>query len=163
MQAASAVQVTIHRFGVWNMAIGFVSMATVSVAAAWLGTPHDELPGWSGVLLIASVLVGVLGAVGLRRRQSIILRWDTQHWYLTDPSRGASPVEVSELRVVWDLGGWMLLRLRCAAPRTALRRGWIPVQRQGIELHWHALRCAVHAQRAATITSTALDRQARHG
>ncbi len=163
MQAASAVQVTIQRFGVWNAALGLICTTTATVAVAWLLTQHDELPGWSALLLIASVLTGVLGAFDLRRCQPIVLRWDTQRWHLTDLSREESLVEISELRVVWDLGGWMLLRLRGAAPPRALRNGWIPVQRRGLESHWHALRCAVHAQGAATAVPSTLDRQAGHG
>ena len=159
MQAASAVQVTVQRFGVWNMALGLVSATVLSVAVGWLVTRHDEFPDWSGVLLMASVVVGLLGAVDLLRRQPITLRWDAQRWYVTDLSRTADDMEVSELRVALDLGGWMLLRFRCDAPRHTWRRGWIPVQRRGIESHWHALRCAVHARGATTIQPLALDRQ----
>ncbi len=148
MQAASAVQVTVQRFGVWNLALGLVSATAMSVAATWLVTRDDELPGWSGMLLTASVLIGLLGVVDLFRRQPIVLRWDTQRWHVTDPSRGASDIEVSDMAVVLDLGGWMLLRFRCDVPRRTLRRGWIPMQRSGIESHWHALRCAVYAQGA---------------
>ena len=145
MQAASAVQVTVQRFGIWNAALGLVSATALSAAVAWLVTRSDELPGWSGMLLMASVLVGVLGAVDLLRRRPIMLRWDTQRWHVSDPSRGASDVELSGLAVVLDLGGWMLLEFRCDVPQRILRRGWIPVQRRGIEPQWHALRCAVYA------------------
>ena len=164
MQAASAVQVDVQRFGVWNIALGLLSATTVSVAAAWLATRNDELPGWSGMLLVAIVLVGVvLGVADMLRRQPVALRWDGQRWHVTDRSRGADPVEVSDLRVVLDLGAWMLLRLRCDESRRALRRGWIPVQRRGIESHWHALRCALYTHGTASIRPTALDRQARRG
>ena len=163
MQTASAVQVTVQRFGVWNTVLCLISATALSVVAAWLVTRDDELPGWSGMLLTASALVGVLGGVDLLRRRPIVLRWDAQRWHVTDPCLGAGPIEVSELRVVLDLGGWMLLRFRGDAPPTALRRGWIPVQRRGIEPHWHALRCAVYAHGAAQVRPPILDRQARHG
>ena len=146
MQAASAVQVTVQRFGIWNAALGLVSATALSAAVAWLVTRSDELPGWSGMLLMASVLVGVLGAVDLLRRRPITLRWDTQRWHVTDPSRGAGDIEVTSLAVALDLGSWMLLSFRGDAPRRTLRLGWIPVQRSGIEAQWHALRCAVYAQ-----------------
>ena len=146
MQAASAVQVDVQRFGVWNTALGLLSATTLSVAAAWLATRSADLPGWSGMLMVAAVLIGLIGVVDLLRCQPVVLRWDAQRWHVTDPSRGADPVEVSELRVVLDLGGWMLLRLHSDAPRRALRRSWVPVQRRGIEPQWHALRCAVYAQ-----------------
>ncbi len=163
MQAASAVQVTVQRFGVWNTALGLVSATALSAVATWLVTRHDELPGWSGVLLMASVLVGVLGAVDLLRRWPIRLLWDTQRWQVTDPGLGTGSIDVCELRVVLDLGGWMLLKFRCDAPRRTLRRGWIPVQRRGLESHWHALRCAVYAHAAASVRPPTPDRQAQLG
>ena len=163
MQAASAVQVTVQRFGVWNTALGLLSATALSVVATWLVTRNDELPGWSGMLLTASVLVEVLGAVDLLRRRPIVLRWDTQRWQVTAQGLGAGPIDVAELRVVLDLGGWMLLRLCGAAPLRALRNDWIPVQRRGLESHWHALRCAVHARGAATAMPSTPDRQAGHG
>ena len=163
MQAASAVQVTIHRFGVWNMALGLVSATALSVAVAWLLTRSDELPGWSVMLLMASVLVGVLGAVDLLRRRPITLRWDTQRWHVIDPRRGGSDIEVTDLAVALDLGGWMLLEFCCDGPRRRLRRCWIPVQRRGIEPQWHALRCAVYAHGPRSIRPYPVDGQGHRG
>jgi len=163
MQAASPVRVVVQRFGRWNMAIGLVSVLTVSVVAAWLNARNEEVPGWSGMLLIAAVLVGMLGVIDLLRRRPIALRWDAQRWHVTDPSRVAGEIEVSELRVVLDLGDWMLLKFRADVPQHRLRGGWIPVQRHGTEIHWQSFRCAVFAHGTAWIRPTAPHGQAQRG
>lgn len=163
MQAASAVRVTIQRFGVWNIALALISATAVSVLATWVVTHNEDLAGWSGIALIGSVLVGLAGAIDLVRRQQIVLRWDTECWHATDPSCGAGEIELSDLRVALDLGGWMLLKFRAEVPQRRLRGGWIPVQRQGLESHWHCLRCAVYARSAASVQPTAIDRQAQRG
>ncbi len=163
MQAASAVQVTIQRFGVWNMALGLVSVTVVAVVAAWLVNRHDDLPAWSSALLIATVLAGLLGVVDLLRRRPITLRWDTQRWHVTDPHCGGGAIEVREVRLVLDLGPWMLLKFRADAPWYRQRGGWIPVQRQGIEAQWALLRCAAHAHGTGRMRPAALDRRAPRG
>ncbi len=163
MQAASAVQVTIQRFGVWNMALGLVSATVVAVVAAGLISRSDDLPAWSSALLIATALAGLLGVVDLLRRRPIELRWDTQRWYVTDPRCGNGNIEVREVRVVLDLGAWMLLKFRADVPWHRLRGGWIPVQRQGIEAQWAPLRCAVYANGTGRLRFAALDQRAQHG
>jgi hypothetical protein len=163
MQAASAVQVTIQRFGVWNIALGLISATAMSVVAAWLVRRNDDLPGWGCIALIASGLFGVIGVIDLARWRPIVLRWDAQRWRATDPSGGAGEIDLLELRVVLDLGSWMLLKFNANVPQRRIRGGWIPVQRQGLESHWQSLRCAVYARSAAAILPTARDRQAPHG
>ena len=163
MQAASAVQVTVQRFGVWNALLGVISGTTLAVSAAWLFTRHDDQLDGVSMFLIFSVLAGLLGAIDLVRRQPIMLRWDGQRWQVTDPTRGAVDVEVLGLSVVLDLGSWMLLKLHADSPPHRLRRNWIPVQRQGIETHWQSLRCALYARGAASIRTVAIDRQVPRG
>ena len=163
MQAASAVQVTIQRFGVWNMALGLISATMAAVVSAWLVNRNEDLPAWGSALLIATVLAGLLGVIDLLRRRPIGLRWDTEQWHVTDPHRGSGDMEVREVRVVLDLGAWMLLKFCADAPWQRLRGGWIPVQRQGIETHWASLRCAVYAHDMLRMRSAALDRRAPRG
>jgi hypothetical protein len=163
MQATSAVQVTIQRFDVWNMALGLISATAVSVATVWLVTRNEDLADWSGIALIASVLIGLAGVIDLARRKTIVLRWDAERWHATDPSGGAGEIDLLELRVVLDLGSWMLLKFHAGAHQRGLRGYWIPVQRQGLESEWQSLRCAVYARSAAAISHTARDRYAPHG
>jgi hypothetical protein len=78
------------------------------------------------------------------------LRWDTRRWFLD--ATGGIPEEThpGNLTIALDLGAWMLLRFDPDAPLPAGRRTtWLPVQRLGLEAHWHALRCAVYCARPA--------------
>ncbi len=163
MQAASAVEVTIQRFGVWNMALGLISATAASVVVAWLVTRNEDLAGWSGIALIASVLIGLAGVIDLARRKPVVLRWDAKRWHLTDPSGGTGEIDLLELRVALDLGSWMLLKIHADVPQRRLQGGWIPVQRQGLESQWQSLRCAVYARGAASIQPAAYDLQSPHG
>jgi hypothetical protein len=163
MQAASAVQVTVRRFGVWNALLGMISGTTLAVAMAWLVMHHDDPLDGIGMALIFSLLLGLLGTIALVRRQPIVLRWDTQHWQVNDPSRGAVEIELLGLSVVLDLGSWMLLKLHADLPSYHLRNRWIPVQRRGMETHWHSLRCALYAHDTVSILANAIDRQAPRG
>ncbi len=163
MEAASAVRVTIQRFGVWNIALALICATALSVMVAWLVSRNEYLAGWRDIALIGSMLIGLAGAIDLARRQPVALRWDTERWHATDPSCSAGEIELSDLQVVLDLGGWMLLKFRAEMPQRRLRGGWIPVQQAGLESHWQSLRCAVYARGAVSIQPTALDRRAPHG
>jgi len=59
MQAASAVQVTVRRFGVWNALLGMISGTTLAVAMAWLVMHHDDPLDGIGMALIFSLLLGL--------------------------------------------------------------------------------------------------------
>jgi len=163
MQAASAVQVTVRSFGVWNALLGVISGTTFAVVMAWLVKHHDVPLDGVSMSLILFLLMCLLGTIDLVRRQPFVLRWDAQRWHVTDPSRGAVEVELLGLSVVLDLGSWMLLRTHSDLPLYRLRSGWIPVQRHGMEAHWHSLRCALYAQDTMSIRATAIDRQAPRG
>ena len=164
MQSASALQVTIRCFGIWNTALGLLSVALGSAVAGWLLTWHDEPAAWSTGVLPVLAVVGLGGVISLARRHPIELRWDTQHWYITKSRRGASDVSASGVRVMLDLGGWMLLKYRAdASPSYPWCTSWLPVQRRGIEAQWQALRCAVHARGAAQAARAVVDRQAQRG
>lgn len=163
MQAASAVQVTVRRFGVWNALLGMISGTTLAVAMAWLVIHHDDPFDGISMPLIFSLLVSLLGTIDLVRRQPIVLRWDAQRWHVTDPSRGAVEIELLGLSVVLDLGNWMLLKLHADLQPYRLRSGWIPVQRRGMETHWQSLRCALYARGAESTRTTAIDRQVSRG
>lgn len=164
MQSASTVQVTIRRFGVWNAALGLLVATAMSVVAGWLLAWHEEPAAWSRAALLALALVILCGVIGLARRQPIALRWDGLRWYVTDPHGGLRDCGVSEMRVMLDLGGWMLLMYQAdaALPRR-WQGGWIPVQRRGIEDRWQSLRVAVHSRRTEAVAPAALDRQIQSG
>lgn len=164
MQSASALQVTIRCFGVWNAALGVLVAAVISAVAGWFLSWHDEPAVRDGGVFFVLALVGLSGVFGLVRRQPIVLRWDAQRWHVTDPHRGRVDTQASDIRVVLDLGGWMLLKYRAeTSPPSRRRSGWIPAQRRGIETQWHALRCALHVRAAAHMAPTLVDGQVQRG
>jgi hypothetical protein len=157
MRASPAFQCVMNRFGVWRAGIAVAASAGVVVLLVWLAsrsepTPLLGLAAWVGAMLVVPAV-----AVSLMRVPAVTLRWDGQQWWLarlTRSSRAAAGAQIEavagEIDVALDLGGWMLLRFR---PISAARRKpspqWLPVQRRGLEVHWHALRCAVYSPRPA--------------
>jgi hypothetical protein len=83
------------------------------------------------------VLLTLVLTVSLWRVSARSLRWDGQVWWLDAVPGG--------MKVVIDLGPWMLLSFTPAAPGRLM--SWLPVQRRGLEPQWHALRCAVYSPR----------------
>ncbi len=163
MQSASALQVTIRCFGVWNAALALLGLLVVAVAACWLLTWHETPMAWAGAACTALALAGLGGVFSLARWRPTVLRWDGQRWLLTDVDRGLHDSEVSSLRITLDLGGWILLKYQTKALSLCpWRSGWLPVQRRGIEAPWHLLRCALHARGAAEMAPNALNRP-EHG
>ena len=88
------------------------------------------------VLIAVGALAVSACAVSLWHVPAQSLRWDGRAWQL-DAAAG-------ELSVAIDLGPWMLL---CFMPEGRGRCSWLPIQRRGLEAHWHALRCAVYSPR----------------
>jgi hypothetical protein len=64
-------------------------------------------------------------------------------------------LRAGRLRVVLDLGPWLLLRFAAdPATRSAawLPSGspiWIALQRQGLQAEWHAIRCTLYSPPSA--------------
>ena len=157
MRASPAFQCVLNRFGVWRAAIAALASAGVAVLLVWLATRSEPMPSlglaaWVGAMLAVPAL-----AASLMRIPAVTLRWDGQQWWLArlaGSSRAAAAAQIDavggEIDVALDFGGWMLLRFRpiSAARRERFSR-WLPVQRRGLEAHWHALRCAVYSPRPA--------------
>ncbi len=72
-----------------------------------------------------------------------VLQWDGSRWCL-DGVEG-------QVAVMWDLGGWLLLRHRPAAGATS----WLPLPAAEVGAGWHGLRAALFAGRAAVASSDA--------
>lgn len=125
-----------------------LALSSIGALLAWVLTASPS-PAPAVACAVAAVLVAVLGC-SLVRLAPFSLRWDGQAWHLGPPaSRGNEPA-VGELQVAIDLGGWLLLRWRPLPDRSARASPrWLPVQRRGLEPHWHALRCAVYSPRPA--------------
>ncbi len=150
MRGMPPLEVTVRRFGWWRGAL--VLLGTAGLAATlswWLALPAPR-PGWSGVVAAAAVALALLPLIEVRRLRRLVLRWDGERWQVAEPGSPAGAVPPGgRLQVALDLGDWLLLRFVPDALPSALPRqrcpGWIALQRAGLELHWHALRCALYS------------------
>ena len=100
----------------------------------------------------AAGLTVVWLAAALAKVPALILRWDGQLWQIGRAGSVPDEPVPGDLVVTVDLGPWMLLRFEPAVPDRRRRVIWLPVQRRGIEPHWHALRCAVYSPRPPVTT-----------
>ena len=142
MRASPAFQCVLNRFGVWRTAVAALAGTSVALLLVWLWARGEPPPLLGLVAWIGAVLAVPALAASLMRMPPVTLRWDGQQWWV-DANAG-------EIDVALDLGGWMLLRFRpVSAARRERSRRWLPVQRPGLEAHWHALRCAVYSPRPA--------------
>ena len=149
MRAAPAFQVSLRRFGVWRAAVALLGLLGVAAIAAW-GLTREPPLGATASIVAALVAAAITGwAVWLARVPAVNLGWDGQRWQLVRADAVPDESAFGELRVVIDLGPWMLLRFELVAAGSRPRVTWLPVQRRGIEAQWHALRCTVHAPRPA--------------
>jgi hypothetical protein len=158
MRAAPAFQVTLSRFGVWRGGVWALAGAAALALAAW--TAAQPAPPGVGQSIAVALATGLVLALGgwLARVPVATLRWDGQAWWMARTAAAefdACGARRGELRVMMDLGAWMLLRFRPDAtgwnPRAVT---WLPAQRRGLEAEWHGLRCAVHSPRPAPVAVT---------
>lgn len=124
------------------------ALSGVASLTFWLAC-QPELPVPVSFQWIATGVAFLLLARGLAsaRVQPVSLRWDGQLWHLGPPASVGHEPRAGALRVLVDLGPWMLLRFEPAYSTWRHRSIWLPVQRLGLESQWHALRCAVHSPR----------------
>ena len=150
MRTAPALQVSLTRFGIWRAAMWVLTLLGMLTAAGWLVGQEGLAVAAKGAAM-AVLAAGLLGlGMSLMRLPARRLSWDGQCWALGHlEARRAEPV-AGEISVAIDLGPWMLL---CFRPNASARwlqpmqSVWLPVQRRGLELQWHALRCAVYSPR----------------
>ena len=139
MRAAPPLQVTLARQGLWCFGLGLLGLAVAASMGAWWLSQPRPVQAWVSLSVAAGAVFAPGCLVPLIRLRPSTLRWDGQSWHL-GPGEGAPS---GRLGVAIDLGEWMLLRFTSEGRVTS----WIPVQRQGLEPSWHALRCAVYSPR----------------
>lgn len=136
MRAAPAVQVTLAPDRAWSVFVRAVGAAALAGLAASAGMRA----GWPAPAAAACAMLGALvGAWAAGRWLAPpyvgTLSWDGKTWAWQGAGESA-PQPVAEVRVVIDLGPWMLLRLRSPAR-------WLPLAEHRAGAAWHALRAAV--------------------
>ena len=149
MRASPAFEVSLHRFGVWRSAVLLLAALGVAAITAWLITRERPIGLAAMIAAAFAVAVSMGWAVSLLHVPAVGLRWDGQFWHLVAVVAMPDEATPGDLRVVIDLGPWMLLRFSAAEPARRWSAIWLPVQRRGLETQWHALRCAVYSPRPA--------------
>ena len=141
MRTAPAVHVACRDGGAWRVVCvltGAAAAATMSMwALAWLGV-HDALPAAALALMVGALAGWWAWRCGVAPPAQ--LNWDGQQWRLR--AHGANADSVGTLRVVIDLGPWMLLRFDTEAGRVS----WQALSAPATGPAWPALRSAVYAQ-----------------
>lgn len=148
MCAVVARQFTLSRFEAWRWAVvALMGLVMVTLLAWLIGQPEDLHWGVAAGLGLVALIALSLGG-SLLRNPAISLRWDGQAWY-AGPAASAGQEASGALTVSVDLGPWMLLRFQTDGVDPQAGVIWLPVQRTGLEVQWHALRCAVYSPRPA--------------
>ena len=148
MRDSPTFQVAIRCYGGWQAAVAVLGVAALTTLLAWLwelGSARSAVD-W---LLASTGAVVIAAAFGCIAQRPLSLRWDTRVWWLGSADGAGDEAASGQVDVPVDFSVWMLLRFTRAPCRRWDRVTWIPVQRRGLEAHWHALRCAVYTARAA--------------
>lgn len=157
-RSAPAVQVLVSHFEFWTRGVAVLVLASATSLVAWFveaaigSTPLTELALVSaGAVSFLALAVALLSF----RCRAVSLRWDGRFWHAGPIDRvGSEPWSV-HVAVRIDLGHWMLLEMCSDQTEFPPIHTWLPLQRQGMESKWHALRCALFAARnAAAIDMT---------
>jgi len=142
MRESVFFELRLRRFGVWQVAVWLVCGAAVAAMAAWAVMTFDSQPESRRPLVVAVAAGLSLAAIGLAlslaRVEGGLLSCSDGLWAFV-PDTGAR--RTGTVEVAMDLGAFLLLRL-VERRRTSV---WLPVQRRGVEVQWHALRCAVYS------------------
>jgi hypothetical protein len=149
MRESVFLEMRLHRFDVWRVAIGVVTVVTLAALGGWTlamvrasdGNGVAWVASATAVLAVATVAI----ARSLMRVAGGVLACSDGAWSFTTDSGALRP---GTLEVAIDLGSFLLLRLPGGRGRV-----WLPVQRLGLEREWHALRCAVYSPPAAAAAS----------
>jgi hypothetical protein len=138
-RAAPPLAVEVRRHSLWRAGLILLASAWALTWTAWVAGHHGVFAAVATGMACAAASWWLLR--GHLPARPTLLRWDGQCWHwrtreMRHEIRGRAEVHA-------DLGTWLLLRLVPAD--AASRPQWLPVQRGGLERHWHDLRCAVYS------------------
>ncbi|KNZ31804.1 MAG: hypothetical protein AD742_15040 [Methylibium sp. NZG] len=149
MRAIAACQFTLCRFDAWRWGVAAFAFCGAAAIWVWFLSLPAGWGGWVAVALGGVTLVLLALAASLLRTSAVSLRWDGLVWQLAPAESAADGSMAGDVSVAMDLGNWMLLEFRADSGGRGRRVTWLPVQRGGMETHWHSLRCAVYSPRPA--------------
>jgi len=157
MRASPAFQVVLDRFGVWRALVRVAALMGAGVMAAWLVSQPPSMPAVVRACVVIAALALLWLGASAARVPPVSVRWDGQLWHLGPPESAGHEPDNGDLRVVLDLGPWMLLRFEPAESTWRVPATWLPAQRRGLEPQWHALRCSVYSPRPQPGSDAAAD------
>ena len=149
IRTAPPVHVLVDRFAVWTTAVFILGVIATVTLLAWVMSAWTTSLGLvQGLALSIAACVLCVSLWWSLRSSAVSLRWDGERWWLGQPSSVDTEAWPVHVAVCMDLGSWMLLKLRAHSDDACLprRHRWLPLQRQGLELQWHSLRCALYMQ-----------------
>jgi hypothetical protein len=144
MHAAPPVRMSLAPDRAWQYFIALCAGAAGANVAAWAAL-HAQLPAPMVIVAMtaATATSAILASVWAQRSAATgVLAWDGGSWQW---SSGAAAPVAGDLRVMIDLGGWMLLRFAPLAPEEAV--AWCVASRRHAGALWSAWRAALHARR----------------
>jgi hypothetical protein len=155
MHAAPPVRIETAPDRAWRCFVSASAGAAAASLVAWVAmlrgmTGTDA--AWLAMLAAASVAPVAWWAGRRRESRAGALVWDGAAWAWA-PERGEAAT--GELRVMIDLGAWMLLRFAPAGARHGAL--WRAASRRQAPALWPAWRAALHARRPTAEPGAATD------
>ena len=157
MHSAPPVRITLAHEPGWSAFVVALAGAAAANLVAWAALHAQASPVFASALaLFAALMAGCLVWRRLQRRPSAAsaLVWDGTVWLWSRDEPLASAT--GDVRVMIDLGGWMLLRFR---PDTAdPAPTWLPVTRRRAGALWPQWRAALFSRRLGAAPAVTTDR-----
>ena len=143
MHAPPPVRMSLAPDRAWHAAIASSAAVAGANLAAW-GALHAQasLTLTAAVALLAAAAAAWSVWWRMRGSGAGVLAWDGAIWQW---SAAAVPPRPTEVRVMIDLGGWLLLRLALAVPAHPVV--WLVTSRRGAGALWPHWRAALYAAR----------------
>jgi len=160
MHAAPPVRMSLAPDAAWRTFATACAGAAAGNLAAWIGSQANRPAAEVAVLaLLAAALAAALAWCSLRRGNAGrgILSWDGAAWQWApgQAQPGDSQPSPGELRVMVDLGGWILLRFVPGA--SAQRVNWMVASRRQGGAQWPLWRAALFSRRPSAASTAAAD------
>jgi len=159
MHSAPPVRMSLSADSRWHAFIVICMSAAAANLAAWIGSQVSQSPTAGSVpALVSAILAGSSAWILLRRSNpGGVLTWDGAVWFWARGKVQAAPSDPlsGDVRVVIDLGTWMLVRFRPTAPPR--RVVWLPVSRRYAGALWPAWRAVLFSRPAVADPITAND------
>ena len=145
MRAAPAISAPLDDCRPERVVIALLYGATGAATAGWAAA--HALPGggpfWPLLGLACGAVAGLLLARRLLPGDVTQLGWDGNAWFVRRRAAAGASVSatLADLRQVFDLGPWLLLR----ALEAPGRQHWLVLRERRVGAGWHLLRVALAA------------------